>query len=187
MPDEALKILGPLSILIMVVAAVLLIWWWPQGKKHSLSRHGGSHKKAYWLFGGAMTVSALLFYVFARWWFAPTLGLVNLFNILLFAGIVLQLFTAWIPDRGDGKAISQLHNRAAYSMAFIMMLLVGCIIFAATAPPLVHWLAVAVFLYMSFGWYLFLFVKRSHDHYLVYQMIYIAAFYSLILVATYVR
>ncbi len=187
MPNEALQILGPLSILIMVVTAVYLMWRWPQGKKSSLSRHGGSRAKAYWLFGGAMTVSALLFYVFARWWFAPTLGLVNLFNILLFAGVVLQLFTAWIPDRGDGKTMSHLHGRAAYSMAFIMMLLVGCIIFAAMAPALVHWLAAAVFAYMGFSWYRFLFDKRSHAHYLMYQTVYIATFYAVILVATYVR
>ncbi len=187
MPNEAIKILGPLSILIMFVAAVVLMRTWPQGKKSSLSQHGGAHRKAYWLFGGAMTVSAVMVYVFGRWWLAPTLGLVNLFNIALAAAVALQLFAAWVPYRGNGDKLSVWHNRAAMSMAFLLMILVGCIVFAASAPVIVHVAAGVALAYMLLAWYLFLFHKKTHDHFLVYQLIYLSVFCVVLLMAAYIR
>jgi len=187
MPDESLKILGPLSILIAVTAGVILVRRWPLGRGKSISAHGGAHRKAYWLYACTLTLSGLLFYAFARWWLAPTLGLPNLFNIILLAAVVLQIMSAWVPDRDDKSPTTVLHRRAAYGLALCMMALTACIMFTPAVALVVRAMAYITFGLMAISWYRFLFDKKAHEKFLIYQSMYIGSFFVLILLATYVR
>jgi len=179
--------LGALSVLIAAAAFALILLLWPQGKKASISQHGGAHKVAYWIFASVLIADGLLFALFVWLWFMPVLQLPATFGYLVALGYALQIATAIIPDKADGRALSRLHARVAFSMAGVMMLLVGWL---ALAPHVAQWpriFAGLVFLWMGISWLLFVYVKKVRNHFLVYQAVYIAAFYVAFIAAAYIR
>ena len=187
MPDESVKWLGIGSIALAILAAWFMLRKWPKDRATSISGHAGAQRVSYLLFAGVVTLAGLMFAVFILRWFAPTIDASWPFYAYYALGFTLQMLTAWLPDDGSGKGISLLHRRVAFSMAAMMQLLVGCIALApkvALVPRITAWV---VFALMTFFWYLYLFVRSSRDHFLVYQTWYIASFYIVVMLVTYVR
>jgi hypothetical protein len=187
MPDESFKVLGPIAIAIAVLTAWVLLKTWPQGKHASISQHAGAQTKTFWVFMVVMTLDNLLLLVFIWKWFVPAIGLRPGFAAIFTLGFLLQATAALIPDRGDGSRASKNHALAAFSMAGVMPLLTLWLALSphvGTLPRLLSALGTA---WMFFSFYLFLFVRRSRKHFLIFQTIFIATFYACILATTYLR
>jgi hypothetical protein len=186
-PLEAVKPLGVISIGLACTAGWFLLRRWPQGRASSISRHAGRQRTSYFLFASTLTLCGLLFSLFMWRWFGPTIGADWPFYVFLGLAIIFQLLTAWLPDNGQGGKISQTHGLVAFSMALMMQLLVACVALAPDVQPISRMTAWLVFTLMAIFWYLFLFVKRSRGHFLIFQTLYIASFYVVIVLASYVR
>jgi hypothetical protein len=174
-------------VLIAAVAFTLILLLWPKGKKASISQHGAAHKVAYWIFASVMIADGLLFALFVWQWFIPNLQLPATFGYLVALGYALQIATAVIPDKADGRVLSRVHARVAFSMAGVMMLLVGWLALAGHVALWPRIFAGLVFVWMGICWLLFVYVKNTRNHFLVYQAIYIVAFYVAFIAAAYIR
>lgn len=185
MPVESFKHGG-----VVAIAVASLAFWWmvhsqPRGRAASISQHAGAQRHTYWVFAGVLTFAGGAFWLFLIEWLGPTLGVPLVFYLFVILGALFQLITGWVPDHGNGDTSSRIHGLAAFSMAAMMMLLAGCIVIATHVATVPRVLAGLAFVAMGVFWYLFLFVKRTHQHFLVYQSAYIASFYLTVIVATY--
>lgn len=188
MPAESFKILGIISVAMAVAAAMVLVKLWPRGTASSISQHaGGGHRAAYLLFAGVLIGGGFLFFLFMWRWFIPALQLPAGFGYVMALGYALLVATALIPDRADGGRASRLHGKVAYSMAGVMPVLTLWLALAPGVSVLARIVAAAATAWMVVCVYLYIFVKSTHPHYLVYQSSYIASFYASILAAAYLH
>lgn len=186
MPDENLKHLGAASIVVAFAALLFIVRRWSLGTHAtSISKHAGAQRTSYLLFGSVLTFVGAAFYLFLWRWFGPAIGAAWPYYLILALAGIFQLLTAWLPDDGSGKGLAKAHRLVAFSMAAMMMLLVGCVALAPNVGVIARTLSVLVLTLMVILWYLFSFVKSTHRHFLVYQSVYIVSFYVVILLATY--
>lgn len=187
MPDESFKLLGPISVAIAVIAAWFMLRRYPMGRHASISQHAAAQRATYYLFAGVLTGAGLLFWLFLWRWFGPFVGAPGVFYLFLALGIVCQIITAWVPDTGQQDRQSRIHRKAAFTMAFMMAFMAGALVFAEHISLAARLFVAAVTAWMIISWFLFVFVKRTHQHFLVYQAIYIASFYAAVLFAAFAR
>ncbi|HSW99387.1 MAG TPA: hypothetical protein VLF71_06175 [Candidatus Saccharimonadales bacterium] len=187
MPNNSVKLLGPVAIGVIVVLAVALVALWPRGKASSLSGHAGAQRASYWLFAAVLLLDGLLFFTFIWRWFVPALQLPAAYGYLAALGYLLQIATAVIPDTGGHSRASRMHAWVAFSMAAVMQLMVGGLVLAPHVAAVPRVFAAAVFGAMGVFWWLFACVKSVRRHFLVYQLCYIGGFFVVVLAAAYIR
>ncbi|HEX7963620.1 MAG TPA: hypothetical protein VF466_03435 [Candidatus Saccharimonadales bacterium] len=185
MPHEHLKFLGLLSVAVAVAAGAVLLRTWPKGKGFSISEHAGAQRRSYYLFLTVLIGDGFLFFLFMWRWFVPALRLPLGYMLLVLVGYLLQVATAVIPHRGDHGRLARLHGLVAFSMAGIMAVLTGLLALTSHVSAFGRMVAAATFGFMTLFWYLFVFVKSTRRHFLVYQAAYIASFYVCILAVSY--
>lgn len=182
-PDPSFKWLGLLSILIVWSGLIFLLYKWRGNKRMSFSLHAAQTKNGQIYYFVLFATVLPMFYLFIIKWFVHTLGLNNWFTLAVTVGVLGQLLAVLVPAIPGIKG--QIHNFGAYIMAFTMLPAVLLIAFA-NVPYIVTIASLAAATYMIFAASLFIFFKKSHDYYLIFQAIYIATFHANIILSSYI-
>ena len=183
--DPTFHHIGLVSCGIILLSLGLMLRTWGSDQMISLSGHAARQRYSYSLFATALTTGGGLFYVFALRWLVPTLHLSAAFSVVLALATGCELLAAFVPDSGGMRSL--IHRWGAWTMAVLMLVLVG-LLFAA--PRVVGGAKLAAGVLgtcMLLDFYLFLFVKRSRRYFLIFQSSYIVSFYVAILSVTYLR
>jgi hypothetical protein len=182
-PNEAFKLLGLLSITIIWLGLIFVLYRWRGNKSMSFSLHAAQTKSGQLFYFFLFLTTLPLFYLFIVLWFVPTLQLGLLFVALTTVGIIGQFIAVIIPSLPGWK--ENVHNIAAYIMGLTFIPLAAMIGLADTGSVTKSVALVAV-LYMLITPILYLLVKKTHNYYLYFQAVYIAAFHAVVLTATYI-
>lgn len=182
---EGFHHLGLVSMAIILLSLGFMLRKGGADIKQSLSGHAAIQRWSYALFAGGLLLGGALFYAFATKWLAPTLQLNGWFSAVLAFALICELVTAVVPDSGGRKSF--IHRTFAWSMAVGMQIFVLLLWLAPAISSGAKIVVTALLVYMLVDWCLFLFVKASHRHFLVFQGTYILSFYLATLAATYIR
>jgi hypothetical protein len=113
----------------------------------------------------------------------PALGLNTFFGAVMIAAAICALVAAVVPDSGGTKSL--VHGVAAWTMAVLMLVLVLTLLFTPAIGVVAKFVLAVLASYMVFDWFLFLFVKRSHKLFLIFQSTYVLCFYIAMLAVAY--
>ena len=171
-----------LSLLIIISGLSLVL---REGRDHtrSLSSHAALKRPLSLLFAATLAAGALLFYLFAFEWLIPTLGLNTFFGTVMIAAAVCALVAAVVPDSGGTKSI--IHGIGAWTMAVLMLVLVIILLASPVVGVTAKFVLAVLASYMVLDWFLFVFVKRSHKLFLIFQSTYVLCFYIAMLAVAY--
>ena len=179
------KYFGLAIVLASWAAGFYLVTKWRGTRAMSISQHAASASAATTLFAAVLLAGGLGFYVWLISWFSAELQLTKLFTVLITLAFIGQVVAAIVPDNTGTKRI--VHRVAAYSMAGLFLPLSVLILTAQHYSVATTVMGIGAIVYMLVAWYLFLFVKSSRQHYLVFQSLYIVSFQIIILASAYLR
>jgi len=182
---ENVKILGPLSIVIIWLGLAFLVYKWPGKLDMSLSRHAAQTKRASVYYALLLMPAVTVFYIFMTKWFMPTFQLPMIAQYILATGVLGQYVACLVPDT-KGMA-SKIHQVGGYTMSVTLGVMLGFIIFASRVSTTARWIDIFIVAIMVYLYGLFLFVPKARQRFLIYQSLYVALFHVAILVATYIR
>lgn len=150
----------------------------------SISQHAVSNSSALKLFATVLIAGGAAFYLWLVTWFATKLNLSYLFVVLITITLVTQVIAAIIPDTKGMK--SKIHRTAAYGGAFLYLPISILMLTAAKISTAAQIVGLVCFVYMVVAGFLYFFVKKARNHYLIFQALYIMAFQTIILAAAYI-
>lgn len=176
-----LQHLGVIALALLFIIATFILLKWPPSKRQSFSENVARKPASQWLFSISFTIVTFLYYTFLAFWLGPHLAVMPVYYFLVGASFIAQLVLTWIPARGN--RMLKVHTYAALVVAIIMLLLVGTML-----PSLSLLQALLSGLFLLFGLvlaYLYIFVPKARRNYLLFQLVYFASFWLLILFLTY--
>ena len=182
---EIYKSLGIISIIMTWVSCIFLVYTRQQGRAKSLSLHASSHKTAYILFALTLTSTGFLFFLFGVNWLVPTLHLPGIFIFFLGITFISQLLTGWIPDSGVLR--HYIHLICAYILFLSLPSLLLITALSNQISNIARDICVGSIVAMFVIWFLYIFIKSTHKHFLLYQSSYIILFHIAILSVVYIR
>lgn len=161
----------------------LILWKWRIDNTKSISEHAASHRTAFLLCGLVLSVVGPLFYLWTLKYVVSPLGLGFSFTATLTLAILLQVATGLVPDVPGWKRT--VHRFTAYGMAALFFPLSIMLLLADGISVWAFLSGLMSVGYMVLGWFLFYFVPKSRDHYLIFQALYIVVFQLQILLVAY--
>lgn len=179
------KYVGLAMILMGWAALIYLLLRWRGTRAMSISQHAASADGATKLFAGTLVIAGFIFYVWLMTWFSDALDLSLPFKLILTASFICQFVAAVVPDTTGWKRIT--HRAGAYTMAALYIPLAYFVLKTPALSVITKLIGTTAIAYMIFGWFLFFFVKKAWDYYLILQSIYIVIFQCTILSAAYIR
>lgn len=179
------KYVGLAMVLSGWTALTYLLLKWRGTRAMSISQHAASADGATKLFAGTLIFAGLIFYIWLMTWFSDALHLSWLFKLVLTASFICMFIAAIVPDTKDWKRIT--HRAAAYTMAGLYIPITYLVVKTPDLSSTTKLIGIIAIAYMVFGWFLFFFVKKAWDYYLILQSIYIVIFQCTILSAAYIR
>lgn len=175
--------MGLILVLLSWAGGTYLIRKWRGTKSMSISQHGASSPEAYRLLMAILILLGISFYIWLVACFAPHLGLGASFIAVLTVAIALQIVAGLVPDSDGWK--SQVHQGAAYAMAWLYFPLSLMILASSEISQTAKIVGIACLAYMITATVLFFFAKKARSYYLIFQSLYIVAFQLIILSTAY--
>ena len=180
-PIESLRWIGAAILAAVLIAGIFLISKEPLGKTTSISAHIAAKRSSYIFMAILLTIGGALFYAFIAFWLKPTYHLSSLTYVILAIGFIGQLVMSWIPDSTKktprGKLLHDLHFIGGATVAIAMLLaLLVLVANYGNYPVISGLLIVAATFYSVACVVLYAFVKRTRQHFLIYEIFYIALF-----------
>jgi len=160
-----------------------MLFKWHGTYTMSISQHAASTKGAYNLLFITLIVGGLLFYSWLLAWFAPYLELPKSFSYVLSLTVLLQIIAGIIPDSTGWK--HRTHQSAAYFMAVLYIPLSYFIVTSEKISLTAQIVCAICIGYIFLSAYLFFFVRKARNYYLIFQSLYIVSFQLIILSAAY--
>lgn len=179
-----LEYLGLLLIPLSWLALGYMLITWRGTYDMSISKHAASHKSAYKLFILTLVIGGLVFYYWLLRWFTPHLNLGHPFVFTLSLTILLQVIAGIIPDSTGWK--HRVHQSTAYFMAVLYIPLTYLIVTSENISLTAQIISAACIAYIFLSAYLFFFVRKARNYYLIFQSLYIVSFQIIILSAAYI-
>lgn len=176
-----LRLIGLFAIAMLSATALLILARWPRQRHRSLSMHVADRRGTFLLFALVSTASIALLYAFMTWWFAPALQLPAAFHVVMVAGLASQLAAAWIPCLPGRQ--EYWHSMAAYLMAILMPAQLLFVLFSPVTAVALKFFTVVALAWMVLMLVLLFAVPSIKRLYLPLQLIYIALFYGIVMVA----
>ena len=174
-----MKIIAILSVFLLLLILFIIVKAQPQGRHVSISQHAAMKTWTYWIFGLSLSLFGGIFLFFLQTSFSETVGMPQ-YLTFLYPVIWIFLFgTAWVPDTGKGK-LSKTHQIAGLSIALWMTIIMANLPFAKNVPMFVRFVTIVISLWYAYTWYLFFFVKKSRQNFLVYQTINVVSLFTVI-------
>jgi hypothetical protein len=118
-------------------------------------------------------------------WFIPQFHPGLLFVSVFFTALAFLLVAAWV--RWEKGTKGKVHDRAAYSMAYLMPALPATLMVNTHISTATRYVCGGVFLAQITLLYLLVFVPALRRHFLRFQLAYIALTFVALFGATYVR
>lgn len=175
--------LGLTLVPISWLAGVYLVRKWRGTYAMSISKHAASAKGASMLFAVVLGGGSGLFYWWLLQWFTPHLELGAVFGVLLIVTATAQIIVALIPDTIGWR--HHVHQKIALTMAACYVPLIYLILASGKVSTFAQIISYICIAYMAVAILLFLFVKKAHNYYLIFQSLYIVSFQIIILSAAY--
>lgn len=177
------KILGLLSVVILLCGLIFVIIKWPQGKHLTFSQHVAKQKQSIIYYAALFTVVLPLLLLFFVGWFTPTFKLPVWFNIFIVTASVTQLACTLIPEVGDWK--TKYHQALAGISAICLIPSLLFILLSNQIDSLSRLLAAMAVIIMLGIIYLLIKGAGKHSHFLILQSLYFAVFFIPVLTASY--
>lgn len=149
----------------------------------SISSHAAKQRVSYWLFLVSLCLATLCFYLFTFFWLVPEVGASGISVVFIILALGLLVMAAVIPDSGGRKSL--WHGIAAWSMAFFLVCITISLLPLAKLSTGAYAVVLLATLYMITDWFIFLFIKQSRKHFLIFQASYIVAFYGAMFAVAY--
>jgi hypothetical protein len=149
----------------------------------TISKHVSASRKHRVIFASVMTATGIAFFWWLESWVKARLNLGATYTFLVSVTIAFQIGTGLFPDTSGW--IRQIHRTFAYGMAILFLPLAALLSISQRLQPVSQFIAVALTGYMLVTFALFVVSRRAHNHYLLFQALYIVAFEVVILVAGY--
>jgi hypothetical protein len=169
-----------LSVLLLLIVLFAVVKIHQEGTDVSISQHAAKKGWTYVIFGLSLTIIGSLFLIFLQASLFPSIGMPYIFYLLLPLSWICLIITAWIPDKREGK-LSVVHTYAALGIAISMAIIIFGLLFATHISLLFQLIAGITTLWYIYTLYLYFFVKKSHQYYLVYQTVNMLSFFIIIL------
>ncbi|HET7673610.1 MAG TPA: hypothetical protein VFK11_03810, partial [Candidatus Saccharimonadales bacterium] len=99
-PDPSFKPFGLISILITWMGLLFLLYKWKGNKSMSFSLHAAQTKAGQIYYFILFSITLPLFFLFILRWYAPFLGLSNIFIAVVLVGILGQILAIIVPAVG---------------------------------------------------------------------------------------
>ncbi len=179
------KYLGLASLILFLAAIHIVLSKVPTMSSRTASQHAANSKKVWVLYELVLSMALILFYFFCTKWFIPHFRLPNIFTILLTAIVSMQLIGNWLPDKSDGSLITRLHRLLYYVSGSLLPVLIWLIASSENFSVFSRILAGAAIGISVVFLILVLFVRKSHEKYLWFQLSYFLLFLAVIFNASY--
>lgn len=176
--------LGLILVVVSWFAGAYLVVRWHDKSLPTLSQHAAGSKEGRRFFATVLIGCGGLFYFWLIQWFVPQLGLGLAFVALLTLATAGQLIAAVVPDTVGWQR--SIHRYAAYGMAVLWLPLAGFIVAAPDISAVGRVICVVAALYMFVTFIIGTVCMKLQDRYLLFQILYIMVFQTLILAAAYV-
>lgn len=163
----------------------LIIWKWRIDNTKSISEHAASHRTAFLLCGVVLSIIGPLFYLWILKYLVEPLELGSVFVAIMGLAIALQFATGLVPDVPGWKR--KVHRFTAYGMAALFFPLAVMLTLHSGISTIAFVVGIGSVGYMVLGWFLFNFVPKSRENYLIFQSLYIIVFQLQILAVAYTR
>jgi hypothetical protein len=183
--NESFKVFGLLSIFLTWISIGYILFTIEKDLSKSISHHAALKTKNYIIFSVLMSVSLVLMYLFMTQWFIPTFQLPDFFKVTAVLAILLELTATFIPLTTGWKFT--VHQLTSYGTALLIPILLVSIALSSAISSEAFCVAIGSVFVAAVLIYLFFFVKKARDHYLVYQSVFVAAFHAAIVAATLLR
>jgi hypothetical protein len=173
-----MKIIGLLSVVLLLVALGVIVATQPQDRHSSISRRAAAQRWTYLLFASSLTIFGSLFDFYLFHSFGPQLGLPVVYYGAVFLGWICLLLTAWIPER-ETDPLRGPHWRFAFALACCMTVMTLCLAFTRDAEPAVRVAAVGLSTWYGYTLYL-LFQPMKEVRFLTYESFNVVSFMAII-------
>lgn len=172
-----------LSFLFAGLGVGIILRAFGHNRSLSISSHAAKQRISYWLFLASLCLATLCFYLFTFFWLVPELDVSGVSVVLIILALGLLVVAAIIPDSGGRKSL--WHGTAAWAMAFFLVCITISLLLLAELSAWAYVVVLLATLYMIADWFIFLFIKQSRKHFLIFQASYIVTFYGAILAVAY--
>ena len=149
----------------------------------SISTHAAKQRFSYWVFFASLIAAAGSFYLFTQYFLTPYFGLGDQFSLLVAVTLGLILATAIVPDTGG--RVGLLHGVAAWSMAVCLPIILASLLLSGKVNFGTSLIVGLAILYMVIDWFLFLFVPRTRQYFLLFQGTYVLSFFIAMIAVAY--
>ena len=178
---EWLRWAGATILLFMLLFGAFILIRYPLGKHASISRHIASNRVHYLLMAIFLTFGGGLFYAFLSLWLIPTYHLSPLLYALLAVAFIAQLTMSWVPDKSPttkvGRRFHLIHFTGGAIVAISMMLSLYFVLASFENLPLIgSILAIVSTIFSTLSIMLFILVKKTRQHFLWYESVFILLF-----------
>ena len=180
-----IKALGIISIVANWVCLSVLLTRIKKGASFSISQHAVASKRTYLTMAVIETVLLMLFSIFIIGWFSPHLQLPTIFTVIVLLAALGLVLAAWIPDETGIK--HTIHELCAYGAFSLFIPATTILLVAPSASPATHIVAGVAMMYMVFNALTFSLIEKVKRYHLYFQVLYMALFHVVILLATYTK
>ena len=187
---EWLRWTGAAILGILLALGAFIISRYPFEKQTSISRQIASNPLHYTLMALLLTFGGAVFYGFLILWLVPTYHISQYIYILLGIAFIAQLTLAWVPDKNPTNTLNRrlhlIHYGGGMVVAGVMTI---CLYFLCASyqflPLLSLVFVIGSTIFSTACVVLYSFFKKTRQHFLIYEIIFISLFsiaiFSLIL------
>lgn len=181
---QALAIIVP--ALCVILGTVLLLKF-PPSRNRTFSEHVADNRTAFIIFMTVFPVLTVMYYYFLAVWFGPTMGMPDIYYIILMIAGVSQLIMTYLPAKGK---LVRWHTGFALVVTTVMMLIALLLLINAVGRgDVIKGVATSVYLCASVTIFISYFLRRRLDfvrrNLLMLELIFFALFWAYVGAVTY--
>ena len=171
-----------LAIIVAFLAIILVVRRLKSDTATTISLNAVKHPVAFLTIAIGVSISLSLVAIYYVSWLRPEYGL-NFPSTILFFSIILSfIITSWVPDSSGWKR--RLHRGGAYAAILIMPLFLLSVLTVAV-PGVIATITVLALFALLFMLYLFFFVPKARQWFLLFQGLYLTVFFAVLILLTY--
>lgn len=181
--EDYFRLFGLLSVVLTWLSIGYILTTIERDLSKAISYHAAMQRKNYRIFSVLMSTSLVVMGVFMFMWFIPTLHLSVLFSSMIVLALLLEFVATLVPLSNGWR--STVHQIMSYGTSLLLPILLLMLVLSGMLSGTAFCIAFGSFMLMLFIWFLFIFIKKTHGCYLIYQSIYILAFHTALIAVAY--
>jgi len=171
----------PLAIIIATIAILLVIRRLKSDTATTISLNASKDPVAFLTVAIGVSSSLILASIYYVTWLQPEYQLTVISSVLFFGIISSFVITSWVPDSSGWKR--RLHRAAAYSAILIMPMFIVSLL-TIPIPTLAMAAIIIAVVAQLFMLYLLFFVPKARQWFLLFQGLYLAVFFAVLILLT---